>query len=65
MTNLLCVTSNEKGEFYTGAQNGYIYKWGGNSILASKPVHNGIVHCIRYVKEPNDDTAVLMTGAAD
>ena len=32
MTNLLCVTHDENGVAYTGAQNGKIYKWMGGSI---------------------------------
>ena len=64
-TNILCVAGDEKGSFFTGSQDGRIMKWGIGSIMKEEIVHKGIIHCIRYVKDPAAEKGILVTGAAD
>jgi hypothetical protein len=64
-TNLLCVTYDELGTAYTGAQNGSIYRWSGNSVKSMHQVHKGIIHCIKYLSDSSDGSKVLISGATD
>lgn len=64
-TNLVCVTYDDKGIAYTGAQNGSIYKWQGGSMKSSHPIHKGVIHSIRYTMEPKDKSSLLLSGGSD
>ena len=65
MTNLVCVTYDEKGIAYTGGQNGCIYKWSGSSVKSTHKVHEGVIHSIRYVLDPKDKSSLLLSGGSD
>lgn len=63
VTNLLCVTFDEQGIAYTGAQTGEIMKWANGSLRSSHMVHKGVIHCIKYLNDQT--TRVLLTGSTD
>ena len=65
MTNLLCVTHDENGNAYTGAQNGSILKWTNGGLKSATPVHKGVIHCIKYLRDQSDDSKVLLSGGTD
>jgi hypothetical protein len=64
-TNFACVTYDDHGIAYTGGQNGSIYKWNSGSLMSMHPLHKGVVHCIRFLSDPKDNSKVLLSGGAD
>jgi len=65
MTNLLCVSFDENNVAYTGAQNGNVIKWMNGSIKSQHAIHKGVVHCIKYIKDPDTGERFLLSGATD
>mmetsp|Transcript_585 Transcript_585/g.629 ORF Transcript_585/g.629 Transcript_585/m.629 type:complete len:117 (+) Transcript_585:867-1217(+) len=64
MTSLSCVVYDEKGQAFTGALNGSIYKWNSGSLLNTYPFHKGCINCINYILEA-DGTKMLLSGGTD
>jgi len=56
---MACVAFDDAGNAFTGAQNGNIYKFGGNSASAVGQVHKSVVHSIRFAE------GKLLSGGSD
>lgn len=64
-TNLVCVTYDDKGIAYTGAQNGNIYKWQNGGLKSAHAAHKGVIHAIKCCVDSKDKTSLLLSGGSD
>ena len=64
--SLLCVAHDLQGTAYCGSSTGQIFKFVDGVVKGEGfPIHSGVIHCMKYLSDFDQNKEALLSGATD